>query len=68
MRTITKYVVAALAAAVTATVPACAARDDGTVYFGVSGPVTGPNAEYGRLWKQGFDLALDRINSPSPAR
>ena len=50
---------------------ACADRADtssapasaDTVYFGVSGPVTGPNAEYGRLWKQGFDLALDKVNA-----
>jgi branched-chain amino acid transport system substrate-binding protein len=40
-----------------------AAPTSGTVYFGVSGPVTGPNAEYGRLWKQGFDLALAKINA-----
>jgi hypothetical protein len=40
-----------------------AAPTTGPVYFGVSGPVTGPNAEYGRLWKQGFDLALTKINA-----
>ncbi|MGW2664352.1 ABC transporter substrate-binding protein [Nocardia tengchongensis] len=34
-----------------------------TVYFGVSGPKTGGSAEYGRLWQQGFDLALDEINA-----
>lgn len=33
-----------------------------TVYLGVSGPLTGPNAQYGAQWKQGFDLALDQIN------
>lgn len=32
------------------------------VYLGVSGPLTGPNAQYGAQWKQGFDLALDEIN------
>jgi len=32
------------------------------VYIGVSGPLTGPNAQYGAQWKQGFDLALDEIN------
>jgi branched-chain amino acid transport system substrate-binding protein len=32
------------------------------VYFGVSGPLTGPNAQYGAQWKAGFDLALDDIN------
>jgi branched-chain amino acid transport system substrate-binding protein len=43
--------------------PAAAPPPSGTIYFGVSGPVTGPNAEYGRLWKQGFDLALTKINA-----
>jgi branched-chain amino acid transport system substrate-binding protein len=33
------------------------------VYFGVSGPLTGPNAQYGAQWKAGFDLALDEINA-----
>jgi branched-chain amino acid transport system substrate-binding protein len=28
----------------------------------VSGPLTGPNAQYGAQWKKGFDLALDEIN------
>ena len=32
------------------------------VMIGVSGPLTGPNAQYGAQWKQGFDLALDEIN------
>jgi len=32
------------------------------IYIGVSGPLTGPNAQYGAQWKQGFDLALDEIN------
>ena len=31
---------------------------DGPIYFGVSGPLTGPSAEYGEYWKEGFDLAL----------
>ena len=33
------------------------------VMMGVSGPLTGPNAQYGTQWKQGFDLALDQINA-----
>ncbi|GAA1278960.1 ABC transporter substrate-binding protein [Pseudonocardia aurantiaca] len=56
--------------ALTLPLAACADRgeasspaDADTVSFGVSGPVTGPNAEYGRLWKQGFDLALDKVNA-----
>lgn len=32
------------------------------IFLGVSGPLTGPNAQYGAQWKQGFDLALDQIN------
>ena len=33
------------------------------VMMGVSGPLTGQNAQYGMQWKQGFDLALDEINA-----
>jgi len=33
------------------------------LYFGVSGPLTGVNAQYGAQWKAGFDLALDQINA-----
>ncbi|CAN7774443.1 ABC transporter substrate-binding protein [Variovorax sp. LjRoot175] len=33
------------------------------VWFGVSGPLTGQNAQYGAQWKAGFDLALDDINA-----
>jgi branched-chain amino acid transport system substrate-binding protein len=33
------------------------------IMLGVSGPLTGPNAQYGTQWKQGFDLALDEINA-----
>src|SRR5271163_1069436 len=32
------------------------------VVIGVSGPLTGQNAQYGAQWKKGFDLALDEIN------
>lgn len=32
------------------------------IMVGVSGPLTGPNAQYGAQWKAGFDLALDEIN------
>ncbi|MBN3962527.1 ABC transporter substrate-binding protein [Nostoc sp. NMS8] len=32
------------------------------IYIGVSGPLTGNNAQYGAQWKKGFDLALDEIN------
>ena len=33
------------------------------VLVGVSGPLTGPQAQYGAQWKKGFDLALDGINA-----
>ncbi len=49
-----------LAAASIAAVPALAAEEPITA--GVSGPLTGPNAQYGAQWKRGFDLALDGIN------
>ena len=32
------------------------------ILYGVSGPFTGDNAEYGIIWKKGFGLALDEIN------
>jgi branched-chain amino acid transport system substrate-binding protein len=61
-------IAAAAVAGLTLSAAACAdqgaaAAPTDTVYFGVSGPVTGTNAEYGRLWKQGFDLALDQVNA-----
>jgi len=34
------------------------------ILAGVSGPLTGQNAQYGAQWRRGFDLALDGINSP----
>jgi branched-chain amino acid transport system substrate-binding protein len=33
------------------------------IVFGVSAPLTGPLAEYGTYFQQGFGLALDQINS-----
>jgi len=44
-----------------ATAAASQAASD-TIYLGVSGPLTGQNAQYGAQWKKGFDLALDEIN------
>lgn len=32
------------------------------ITLGVSGPLTGPAAQYGAQWKKGFDLALEEIN------
>ena len=37
-----------------------AAADD--VYFGVSGPFSGNNANYGRVWRMAMDMAVDEIN------
>jgi branched-chain amino acid transport system substrate-binding protein len=53
---------AALLAATSSSAWADAAKGD-PVMMGVSGPLTGPNAQYGAQWKQGFDLALDEINA-----
>jgi branched-chain amino acid transport system substrate-binding protein len=38
------------------------------VIIGVSGPLTGPNAQYGAQWKKGFDLALDEISGKGGVR
>jgi branched-chain amino acid transport system substrate-binding protein len=53
---------AALLAATSSAAWADAAKGE-PVMMGVSGPLTGPNAQYGAQWKQGFDLALDEINA-----
>ena len=39
------------------------AQNADPILIGVSGPLTGPNAQYGLAWKKGFDLALDEINA-----
>jgi branched-chain amino acid transport system substrate-binding protein len=39
------------------------AQSSEPIMLGVSGPLTGPNAQYGAQWKQGFDLALDEIHA-----
>jgi branched-chain amino acid transport system substrate-binding protein len=48
-------------AASIATLP-IAGRAAEPILAGVSGPLTGPNAQYGAQWKRGFDLALAGIN------
>jgi branched-chain amino acid transport system substrate-binding protein len=45
-----------------ATLPALRAGAADPIFVGVSGPLTGPDAQYGAQWKRGFDLALDQIN------
>ncbi|WP_206078290.1 ABC transporter substrate-binding protein [Poseidonocella sp. HB161398] len=53
----------ALWAMIAAAAPLAAQTSGEPVYIGVSGPVTGPHAQYGAQWKQGFDLALEKINA-----
>ena len=43
--------------------PASAEPSGDPVTIGVSGPLTGQNAQYGAQWKKGFDLALGEVNS-----
>jgi branched-chain amino acid transport system substrate-binding protein len=52
-----------LAAIVTAAASRASAQSSEPIMLGVSGPLTGPNAQYGAQWKQGFDLALDEIHA-----
>ena len=40
-----------------------AAGGSDPLLLGVSGPLTGNNAQYGAQWKKGFDLALEEINA-----
>jgi len=54
---------AATAAATVAATQAATADASNPITIGVSGPLTGPNAQYGAQWRKGFDLALDEINS-----
>jgi branched-chain amino acid transport system substrate-binding protein len=53
---------AALGAPMAAARSAQAQAAGDPIYFGVSGPLTGPNAQYGAQWRQGFDLAIEEIN------
>lgn len=41
---------------------------DGEIFIGVTGPLTGDRAEYGRIWRTGFDLAIDEINAQGGVR
>src|SRR5262245_21879131 len=58
-RTLVKGSLAAMMAG--AAFSRAAFADAEPILLGVSGPLTGPNAQYGTQWKQGFDLALDEI-------
>ena len=44
-------------------VQATAQTSGDPVTIGVSGPLTGQNAQYGAQWKKGFDLALTEVNN-----
>lgn len=68
----TRTLAAAAALTATALVAAgCASSSGGStdadstepIVFGVSGPLTGNQAEYGENWQEGFAIALDEINS-----
>ena len=37
------------------------ARAEEPILLGVCGPLTGPNAQYGAQWKDGFEMALDDV-------
>ena len=41
---------------------ASGAEEQSVVKFGVSAPKTGPLAEYGKYYEQGFQIALDELN------
>lgn len=61
-RTLVKGSLAAFVAGATIS-RAAFAQSSEPIMLGVSGPLTGPNAQYGAQWKQGFDLALDEIHA-----
>ena len=60
-RTVVKGSLAAIVTAAAAS--RASAQSSEPIMLGVSGPLTGPNAQYGTQWKQGFDLALDEIHA-----
>jgi branched-chain amino acid transport system substrate-binding protein len=51
-----------MAASALAASAAVAQTSGEPVTIGVSGPLTGQNAQYGAQWKKGFDLALEEVN------
>lgn len=62
------YVLIALALAILLAGCSAGQQSTGDVYVGVSGPLTGNNAQYGAQWKKGFDLALDEVNGQGGVR
>jgi branched-chain amino acid transport system substrate-binding protein len=67
MKSILRISLAAPAVFLFLTVPRSASPAE-PLYFGVSGPLTGPDAQYGAQWKKGFDLALASINGHGGVR
>ncbi|WNB86191.1 ABC transporter substrate-binding protein [Cellulomonas sp. ATA003] len=70
MRRATRFLPAAVMAAAALALTSCAtdgaaggSGDAGPVVFGVSGPLSGDQAQYGEDWQRGFDLALEEINA-----
>lgn len=61
-RALTRSMAATLILAAAAGVSVAAEPAGEPILLGVSGPLTGPNAQYGAQWRQGFDLALEQIN------
>ncbi|MBV8354772.1 MAG: ABC transporter substrate-binding protein, partial [Candidatus Eremiobacteraeota bacterium] len=56
----------AAASAAASLQPSALAADDAV--FGVSGPFSGDNANYGRVWKNAMNLAADEINGAGGLR
>ncbi|RMB61600.1 ABC transporter substrate-binding protein [Tessaracoccus antarcticus] len=70
MRPVIRKAAAVAASILTLTAMTACSQDAGadggdgdTVTFGVSGPLTGDQAQYGKDWQAGFDLALDELNA-----
>jgi branched-chain amino acid transport system substrate-binding protein len=53
---------AAAASSPAAQAASAGAASGDPIVFGVGGPLTGDNAEYGRIWKKAIDMAVDEIN------
>ncbi|HEY8477126.1 MAG TPA: ABC transporter substrate-binding protein [Chloroflexota bacterium] len=54
--------------ATTAAQPTTASGAGERAYYGVSGPFTGNNAEYGRIWKNAMEMAREEINTAGGVR
>ena len=63
-RSLTRAAIASLTLLAAAGMPglALAQLAGEPVVMGVSGPLTGPAAQYGAQWRKGFDLAVEQIN------